>query len=130
MAAIVDSRHAAAEIIRRDYPETMRAEALDALGDAVEAQDPASLFVARCGDACMDELAQRVAAPESQREEGELTIVKTVRGSELALFRGTDTWYGIVWNTDALSLERDRAKAELETAQANAETFAKREQLH
>ncbi len=120
LASIAQSKHAAAELIRQSYPARAQPEALAQLGDAAQVKDAATLFGLRCGATCLDDLSGRVGAPSQVRNDGDEVVVTTARGGQLRLFRGSDTWYGIVWNTDALRRERDRAAAELAQVQANA----------
>lgn len=129
MAAIVQARKEAAEVIRKSYPEAERERALAALGDAKDAADAAALFAMRCPTTCRRELAARVGAPAEQREEGEIVVVRTARGSEVRLYRGNDTWYGIEWHTDELIRERTRAAAELDLVQRNAKLYEERDAL-
>jgi hypothetical protein len=129
MASIVKARARAAAIIRHDYPAEQQASALAQFGDALDVSDPAELFRRRCTDACFADLAERVGAPVEQRVEGDELLVRTTRGGELRLFKGDDQRYGIVWNTQALSRERQRAAAEEDLVRSNAQTFAKRNAL-
>jgi hypothetical protein len=130
LAAIVQARHEAAEIIRKSYPAGEQERALGELGDALGAKDAAALFALRCPQTCRDELAARVGAPADVKSDGPVTIVRTARGSELRLFHGTDTWYGIEWQTEAVSRERDRAAAELDLVRKNGELYAQQNALH
>ena len=123
LAAVVQARREAATLIRESYPPEERPRALAALGDALAASDAADLFAARCPTACLDDLAGQVGAPAEVRSLGAVSVVRTTRGAELELYRGTDTWYGIEWHTEELMRERDRAAAELELVQKNAETY-------
>jgi len=129
ISSISKSRRRAAALIKSSYPTAAQAEALAELGDAAIAKDEADLFRMRCGASCLDGLAAQVGAPVETRTEGDELVVKTARGGELRMFRGTDRWYGIVWNTDALSRERARAAAEFEQVQANAALYAQQGQL-
>jgi hypothetical protein len=58
-----------------------------------------------------------------------VTVVHTSRGGELRLFHGTDGWWGIEWNTEALARERTRASAELDLVQKNAALYRKQQAL-
>src|SRR5690606_33262662 len=75
--SIVNGRRRAAAIIRESYPDAERERALAALGDAAEVKGAAGLFARRCPEACRQELAAGIGAPEDVRQEGELTVVKT-----------------------------------------------------
>ncbi len=130
LSAITESRRAAALLIKQSYPAAAQAPALAELGDAANAKDAADLFGMRCDAACLDGLSQQVGAPLETRKEGAELVVKTARGSELRLYRGTDTWYGLVWNTEALSRERDRATAELDQIKSNAAVYRQQNELH
>ncbi len=130
LAAISESRRAAAALIQESYPAAARASAISELGDGAQAKDAADLFRMRCDAACLDGLSQQVGAPVETQTQGADVTVKTSRGSELRLHRGSDTWYGIVWNTDALSRERDRATAELDQVKANATVYRQQNELH
>lgn len=129
MASVVKDRNRAAKIILADYPEAEKASALAALGDAQGCAGPADLFARRCGDACMEELRKVVGAPVSRRTQGKETEVETSRGGRVRLHLGGDTWWGIVWNTQALQRERDRAAAERRQVERNAELYRARRAL-
>jgi hypothetical protein len=129
MDSIVKSRREAARIVRESYPEAERAAALAGLGDAAEVEDSAGLFARRCDARCLDAFAAELSAPKSLTEQDGEVLVTTARGARLRLFRGTDTWYGLVWNTDALSRERDRAAAELEQVRQNAALYREQRTL-
>jgi len=129
LISIVEDRLASAELIRRDYPAELRGQALQELGDAAQAQDAAGLFATRCPDACMAELAQKLAAPEGQERVGKLLRVRTVRGTTLDMYPGDDGWYGLVWNTEALSQERNEAARQRVQIVKNAEIYRRRRDL-
>jgi hypothetical protein len=128
ISSIVKARGRAAAMIRRDYPAEQQAAALAQLGDALDATD-VELFRRRCTSACFAELAAKVGAPVEEKTIGKEVVVRTTRGGELHLFKGDDGRYGIVWNTQALARERQRAAAEEELVRNNAQTFAKRNAL-
>ena len=123
LQSVYRARQQAAATIRASYPVEARAAALAELGDAAEATSALALFQMRCPDACVTQLGDPLGAPRTVREEGDLTRVTTVRGSELSLHRGKDGRYGLVWQTDALMRERARASAELELIQKNARAY-------
>jgi len=130
LISIVADRRSAAQSIREGYPKENQAAALQELGDAAEANDAVDLFARRCGDDCMRSLRETLAGPRSIERDGKLVHVLTTRGGKLDLYLGSDTWYGIVWNTEELDRERDRAAAEREQIQRNAELYAFRKTLH
>lgn len=129
MAAVVKARAQAKSAIHKSYPEEAQAEALRALGDAAEVDTPEALFLRRCPQACLDELAQRLSAPREVRHEGPLAVVEMVRGGQVQLYRGKDERYGLVWNTEALMRESRRAFAELDLVRKNAELYEKQRKL-
>lgn len=130
MGAVVKARREAARLIHADYPAPERDLALAALGDARTAADAADLFTRRCAEPCMSELAAAVGAPLSERPAGAREVeVRTTRGGRLRLHRGNDGWWGIVWNTQALSEERTRAARELIQIRHNAEVYRRRRTL-
>jgi hypothetical protein len=129
MVSIVNARHKAAEVIRASYPEADQARALAELGDAKDATDAAGLFAMRCAASCRQELAAKVGTPTEQHQDGDVTVVHTSRGGELRLFHGNDSWWGIVWNTEALARERTRASAELDLVQKNAVLYRQQKVL-
>jgi hypothetical protein len=132
MQSAVGDRLEAAALIRRDYPEPERAQALASLGDAALVKDAAELFARRCGEPCMAELEAEVGAPVAEPPESTRTQeleVRTTRGGRLRLHRGKDGWWGIVWNTSALYAERTRAARELIQIQHNAEVYRRRRAL-
>jgi hypothetical protein len=45
------------------------------------------------------------------------------------VYRGNDGQYGLVWNTEALRRENQRAFAELDLIKRNAATYAKQRTL-
>ncbi|MCA9532621.1 MAG: hypothetical protein KC593_03045 [Myxococcales bacterium] len=123
MASIVADRRAAAELIRNTYPEDQREAALDELGPSIDAEDAAALFAARCDRACMSDLASRIGAPLSQRQDGDELVVETPRGGTLRVTGGGEDWYGIVWRYDELDAERQRANQDRLLVEANARTY-------
>jgi hypothetical protein len=129
LSSVYHARHQAADVIRASYPADARAQALTELGDAVGAQSPVELFRLRCPETCVSQLAAPLGAPRAVREDGEQTVVTTVRDTELALHRGKDGRYGLVWQTDALVRERSRAAAELDLIQKNARAYKARQAL-
>ncbi len=130
MISIVADRREAAALVRESYPPAEQAAALAALGDAAEVENAAGLFARRCDEACRAEIGASIGAAADVREEGPLTLVTTARGTTVALYRGSPTgWYGLVWNTDALSAERDRANRDLAIVRENAATFTRRRAL-
>ena len=130
MISIVEDRRAAAEVIRRDYPESQRAAALGALGDGAEAEDAAGLFAMRCDAACRQRFAGEVGAARDQREDGDEVVVTTARGAEVRVYRDVEgDWWGLVWNTAALDDERDRANRDLAVIEENAATYRRQREL-
>jgi hypothetical protein len=130
MIAIVHARREAARLIRSEYPDSERAAALTALGDARSAIDAADLFTQRCAEPCMSELAAAVGAPIAEHKVGGDEVeVQTTRGGRLRLHRGKDGWWGLVWNTQALSEERTRAARELIQIRHNATVYRRRRVL-
>lgn len=127
--ATVKARRQAKQVIQRAYPAAERSQAIAALGDAAHAEDGRDLFRKRCDRACLDQLAALLAAPKAVRQEGEIQVVRTVRGTELRLYRASDGRYGILWNTEALVRERTRAYAELSVIESNAEQYARKQAL-
>lgn len=123
MASIVADRRAAAELIRTTYPEDQRADALAELGSAVTMEDAAALFADRCDRECMSDLAGRIGAPLSQRQDGDELVVETPRGGTLRVTGGGEDWYGIVWRYEELDTERQRANQDRLLVEANARTY-------
>lgn len=129
LISVVTDRRAAAEIVRRDYPEGERAQALEWLGDAAEVADAAALFARRCAQGCRADLASRIGAVVSHAQEGEIEQVTTSRGT-IDLYREAEGhWWGIVWRTDELDAERDRASHDLAAIERNAATYRRRAAL-
>jgi len=129
MAAVVKARKEAAGVIRTSYPPEAQAEALERLGDALQAETGVALLAMRCPDACMDALAARLSSPRNVRHRERTVEVETVRGERLELYRGDDGTYGLVWNTEAARRENSRAFAELDLIKRNAEMYAKQRAL-
>lgn len=129
LASIVKDRREAAGLVARDYPVSERASALAALGDAASVRDAVALFAQRCDAACIEDLGRRIGAPASTEAAGDETVVHTARGETLRLHHGDDGWWGLVWNTAALSQERDRAAQDLAQIRANAEIYRKKRAL-
>jgi hypothetical protein len=129
LISIVADRRASASVIRASYPEDEQAAALEALGDAADVATPEELFARRCARACRDALTEAVGAPAGQREvDGEL-VVTTSRG-ELRFYRArAGSWWGFVWETEALDRERDAASRDLRQIERNAEVFRRRRTL-
>lgn len=130
MISIVHDRLAAAQAIRDHYPRAEQERALAELGDAAQVTDAAALFVARCGMRCRRDIRDELGAVD-QVEGDELDVsVHTVRGTTLYLHRlHAGDWWGLVWRTEELDLERARAAEERRSIEANAEVYARAEQL-
>jgi len=130
MCSIVDDRKQAARLVDKSYPEDERAQALASLGEAAEAKDAAGLFAARCGERCLERFGSRIGAPESTTEDGDELVVQTARGTEVRLYRsGPGKWWGIVWHTDELDAERDKANQDLRAIERNAGIYERRRKL-
>lgn len=130
MISIVSDRREAARLVRESYPPGERAAALAALGDAAEVETAAQLFGRRCDEACRRAIGESVGAPAEVREEGPMTVVTTVRGTKVRLYRGSPNgWYGLEWHPDELAAERNRANRDLAIIRENAETFERRRAL-
>jgi hypothetical protein len=129
LISVVEDRQASAALIRADYPPELRGAALQELGDAVQVLDAAGLFAARCPEACLAELAQKVGAPVAEERAGRLVHVRTARGTTLDMYAGDDAWYGLVWNTAELSHERNEAARQRVQIGKNAEIYRRRRQL-
>jgi hypothetical protein len=129
LEAIVKQRQAAAALIRAYYPAAEQAQALHALGDAAEARSGAALFAGRCARPCRARFAKALGAPVSQQREGPELVVTTAQGEHVRLYHGSDTWYGLVWNIEALDRERTRAAQELLQIEDNASVYRKRRSL-
>ena len=129
MSSIAHDRTAAARMIRADYPEPERSVALAALGDTLDAADPAVLFERRCNAACMARLGDALGAPRQTRKDGKELLVTTSRGGELRFFRGRDGLMGLVWRTQELAQERTRANRELAQVVENARIYRRRREL-
>ena len=129
MISIVQDRRAAAALVREAYPPAEQAAALRALGDAAEVADAAGLFARRCTAPCMAQIRSQLGAPVEQTPDGDEVVVRTSRGGTLRMHAGSDTWWGLVWNTEALSRERDRAAQQLRQIESNAEVYRRRRAL-
>jgi len=129
LISIVADRTTSAAAVRADYPVAEQAGALEALGDAARASDPAALFAMRCDATCIAEMAAGVGAPASQTREGDELVVRTVQGGSLRLHQGKDGVFGIVFRTRELSDERLRAARERLQIKANAEVYRRRRGL-
>ncbi len=129
LISIVHDRREAADVIRAAYPDDAQQEALASLGDAADAEDAANLFVTRCGETCRAEILGSLGAPRTSERQGDEMHVETARGT-LRLYRASDDdWWGIVWKTDELDAERDRASRDLRMITSNAETYRRRQAL-
>jgi len=122
-------RHDAAKTIREQYPAAEKDAALRELGDALAATATDDLFAKRCDSSCIAWFDSIVGAPAEQQIVGDLVKVRTVRDTNLTLRLGTDGWYGIVWRTEQLSAERERAARDLAQVQDNARTYSARRAL-
>ena len=129
MQATVKARMEARALIERDYPESEKAQALAALGEAGRVATAAELFGRRCDPTCLSRFGEVVGAPTSQVAVGDELEVTTVRGRTLHMHAGTDGGYGIVWQTRETSEERARASRELRLIQDNAALYRKRKAL-
>ena len=129
MIATVDARRTARSLIEADYPESEKAGALTALGEAAEVSSGGELFALRCDQACLAQFADAVGAPASEVVVGDEVEVTTVRGRTLRMHAGRDGDFGIVWSTDATSIERKRASSELKRIQENAAIYRRRAEL-
>lgn len=129
LGGIVKARKQARERIEADYPRAEQASAIAALGDGATAENAAQLFAARCEAACMAKIGNLLAAPAREEKTAEGVTVHTVRETEIPMYVGKDTWYGIRWNTEALMAERDRASRELRQIEDNADLYRKQRAL-
>lgn len=129
MISVVNDRRAAAEIVRRDYPEGERARTLEWLGDAAEVVDASELFARRCAQTCRDELASRIGAVVSRERVDEIERVTTTRGTVDLHREAEGHWWGIVWRTGELDEERNRASHDLAAVERNATTHRRRSEL-
>jgi hypothetical protein len=127
--SIALDRSAAARLIAADYPEPERAAALRSLGDAARVSDPRALFVRRCPERCLAEIAARLAAPAQQRTLGVELEVTTLRGTTLRFHRDREGRVGLVWHTRELDAERLRANRERAQIAQNAEVYRRRRAL-
>jgi hypothetical protein len=129
MISTVTARREARALIEADYPESEKAGALAALGEAAEVATGAELFARRCDIACLNYFADTVGAPASQVVRGDEVEVTTVRGRTLRMHAGTDGTYGIVWSTEATAAERAQSARELVRIRENAAVFRRRSAL-
>ncbi len=129
LASIYRARKQAADVIRASYPPDAQRAALAELGDAIQAESAVDLFRRRCAESCMQTFADALGAPREVRTDGPVRTVKTVRGTELPLYRAEDGEYGLMWDTPALLRERARAAAELDLVQKNGELYREQRAL-
>ena len=129
LGGIIVARHKAKQLIEDDYPASERASALAALGDGAIAKNAATLFAMRCKQKCMKEMERNLGAPIEQKVDGSDVLIRTARGTSATLHLGGDTWYGLVWHTDELMAERDRAARELEQIAENAALYRRQRSL-
>jgi hypothetical protein len=129
MISTVNARRTAREVIEADYPESEKARALEALGEAAQVETGAQLFARRCDPACLSDFADRVGAPASQVVRGDEVEVTTIRGRTLRMHAGSDGEYGIVWSTAATDAERSQSARELVRIKENAAIYRKRRAL-
>jgi hypothetical protein len=129
MASIVRDRRDAKALIEADYPAGEQQAALAALGDAALVEDAAALFALRCPEVCMRGLGEQLAAPQGEVPARPDVTVTTARGTTLYMHAGTDGRFGLVWHTQALSEERDRASRELLQIRDNAAVYKRRRAL-
>jgi hypothetical protein len=130
MISTVNARRDARAIIEADYPESEKAGALAALGEAAQVSTGAELFARRCDQACLGAFADAVGAPASEVIRGDEVEVTTLRGHTLRMHAGTDGEYGIVWSTEATAAERAQASRELVRIRENAAVFRRRDALN
>jgi hypothetical protein len=128
MASIVVDRRKARALVESSYPPEARPEALASLGDAADVADAAALFAKRCPAACLRGIGEKLGAPTGTRIDHGDTVVTTPRG-ELRFRGGGEDWYGLVWQTEALADERERANRDLAMITENAETYRRRRTL-
>ena len=129
LGGIVAARTAARKLIERDYPPSDRGTAIAALGDGANFPSGAALFASRCNEHCMQRIGSKLGAPLEEQPAGDEVAVRTSRGATLNVFAGSHGWYGIVWRSQALSDERDRASRELRQVEQNAAIYRKRRAL-
>lgn len=127
--ATLKLRQQAASVVREQYPSDQQAAALRELGDAATLTSTQQLFAKRCDSNCIDWFRNMVGAAAEQHDQDGLVSVRTVRDTELTLRLGTDGWYGIVWRSDELAAERDRAARDLAQIQDNARVYGARRLL-
>jgi hypothetical protein len=129
MISTVTARRQARALIEADYPESEKAGALAALGEAAEVASGAELFARRCDLACLSDFADTVGAPASQVVRGDEVEVTMLRGRTLRMYAGTDGEYGIVWSTEASAAERSQSSRELVRIRENAAIYRRRSAL-
>jgi len=129
MASIQQDRSEARRLVRASYPPATRDETLRSLGDAAGATSAADLFARRCDGACLAGLVDVLRAPASVQRDGDDATISTVHGGTFRMHRGNDGWWGLVWHTDELEAERNRAARDLEQIRANASVYERRRAL-
>lgn len=130
MISIVADRQRAKAIIERSYPADVRAEALAELGDGATVADAPALFAKRCDRTCIATFRDALGAVVERHVDGDETVVRTTRGETLRLYRRREgDWWGLVFQTDELFAERDRASRDREMIAQNARTYERRRAL-
>lgn len=127
---IVRARQAAKHLIDTDYPEQDRQAALRALGEGAFAESGPALLARRCDQACLGAIGAQLGAPTQVTAVGAVVRVTTTRGSVLELRPPQGNGhYGLIWQSEVLAAERDRAYRELKQIEDNAALYRRKRAL-
>ncbi len=125
---IAEAAREQAAIVRADYPPAERDRELERL-EADVAPDGVELFARRCPLDCRQALRRSLGAIVERRERGEQVEVRTATGGRLRWRKDEKGRYRLLWRTEALKAERDRAFQALRDVQRAAELHRRRRQL-
>ena len=130
LVSVFLDRKKAAAAIEAFYPASLRARAIDAFGLPAEIDSAHDYFAFRCDKACFHALTAPLGYP-AEVEEGErgIWLVRSARGTLLAMRRGRAGYYGLDWHAEALSRERSHANQALKLIQVNTQIYRRKARL-
>ncbi len=125
---IAEAAREQAAIVRADYPPAERDRELRRI-EADVAPDGVELFARRCPADCRRALREALGAVVERKQQGEAVVVRTATGGRLRWRKDERGRYRLLWRTEALVAERDRAFQALRDVRRAAELHRRRRRL-